>query len=92
MDLFSSKINVPKILPCTYTHLVAALTKLLADSNPNISIFAIKICGQLAKGLREVFKEGAQKLMGPLLSKLKEKRGQVIEEAKNTFLEFENCI
>jgi hypothetical protein len=92
MDIFSAKIGVPKIQPCPYNHIVSAFTKLLADSNPNISIFAIKICGQLAKGLRESFREGALKLMGPILQKLKEKRGQVIDEAKNTFLEFENCV
>jgi hypothetical protein len=53
---------------------VAALKKLLIDSNINVFHLAIKVTSLLSKGLRANFKEGAKGLISQMLKRFAEKR------------------
>ena len=92
IDAFIEKVNVPKILNSPHAHLIPFLKKLIGDSNFNISISAIKAIGILAKGLRADFSSGAKELIGPVLTKFREKRQMFIDEINTTLDSFLEAI
>jgi cytoskeleton-associated protein 5 len=48
--------SVPKLAPSNnYSPILSLIKKLLADSNANVNIAAIKLSGVLVKGLRRNF-------------------------------------
>jgi len=73
LNELNADIDTPKIKPGDTNPLVAALKKLLTDSNIPVFHLSIKSIGFLAKGLRENFKEGAKSLTLPVLKKFAEK-------------------
>lgn len=62
--------------------MLSLIKKLLQDSNANINLCTIKLCGLLAKGLRKNFTNQA-KLLFPLLTpKLRDKKTLMIDETR----------
>lgn len=74
MDQLCSDCNQPKIKSGDYQHLIAVLKKLMTDSMVQVSLSAIKVCGNLAKGLKKDFEVGCKELIEPLLLRFKEKK------------------
>lgn len=72
-ELFNDS-NVPKIEAGDFTEIAKLLRKMIGDSNMNVSAVAVKICGNLAKGLREEFEPCCKELISALIAKFKEKR------------------
>jgi cytoskeleton-associated protein 5 len=82
--------SVPKIKAGVQTALLAALKKLINDSNVMVSQTAVKAAGSLAKGLRSDF-TGSKSLVGVILLRFKEKRQAYLEELHNTLEAFIQC-
>jgi len=74
LDELYNDSNVPKIEAGDFTELAKVLRKLIGDSNLNVSSVSVKICGNLAKGLREEFEPCCKELLPALIGKFKEKR------------------
>jgi hypothetical protein len=69
-----------RLKPYDTSSIVTCLKKTLTDSNVVVCSLSIKICGNLAKALRQNFKESAKALILPLLKKYSEKKTQIITE------------
>lgn len=78
-ELFNDS-NVPKIQGGDFTGLAKILKKMMGDSNIVVSQTAIKVCGNLAKGLRQEFEPCCRELVPTLIGKFKEKKTQIIED------------
>jgi len=81
-------INTTRLKPTDTTSLIAALKKLLTDSNINVFHLSIKVTGLLSKGLRQNFREGAKQLASPLMKRFAEKRPQIISDISSTLAVF----
>lgn len=80
LDELGEDCNQPKIKAGDYQHIIMLLKKVVTDSMVQVSLSAIKVCGNLAKGLRKDFEGGCRELIVPLLLRFKEKKTQIIEE------------
>ncbi|KAF9584426.1 Microtubule-associated protein, microtubule dynamics during spindle orientation [Lunasporangiospora selenospora] len=69
----------PKISDGSYSELVSALGKRMADTNINIVIVAANCLEGLAKGLRESFSRYKSSVAGLIMDRLKERKTNVIE-------------
>ena len=78
--------DIPKLRKdADYGSLIADIRKVLKrDKNVQVNVFAIKVIGALASGLREAFTSQAQHLVAPMLAKLKEKSRPLIAAVKAT--------
>jgi hypothetical protein len=56
-----------------------------------VSVQAIKVCGNLTKGLRKDFESGCKELLAPLLLRFKEKKTQIIDEVNFVLDNFPMC-
>ena len=65
-ELFNDS-NVPKIKPGDFSGIAKILKKMIGDSNLNVTQTAVKITGNLAKGLRQDFEPCCRELMPALL-------------------------
>lgn len=68
------------------------IKKLLADSNLNIQICALKLSRCLASGLRKPFSHSAKILAPLVIGKLKDKKNSITDEAQKTLKAFAYCI
>jgi len=84
LDALIEDVDTPKILPGNLASLQGVLSKLVKDSNINVSLLAVKSIGFLANGLRENFNEAGKSMCAGVLDKFREKRPQIIEETKKT--------
>lgn len=71
--------------------LVKTIKKLLTDSNSVVAQLAVKVCGNLAKGLREDFEPYCKELISSLLQKFKEKKTSLLEEVNQVLENFLSC-
>lgn len=72
-ELFND-CNVPKIKAADFTGLAKILKKLIGDSNIVVSQTAVKVCANLAKGLRKDFEPSCKELLPALIAKFREKK------------------
>lgn len=66
--------DVPKIKPGDFSGITKVLKKMLGDSNAVVYQTAVKVCLNLAKGLKKEFETSCKELIGPLMTKFKEKK------------------
>lgn len=83
--------NVPKIKSGDFSGLVKILKKMVGDSNIVVSQTAVKVCGNLAKGLRKDFEPSCKELAPSLIGRFKDKKTQVIEEVNAVLDSFLLC-
>jgi len=74
LDEIFNDSNVPKIKGGDFSGIAKVLKKLMGDSNIVVSQNAVKVCGNLAKGLRKDFEPCCKDLVPPLIAKYKEKK------------------
>jgi hypothetical protein len=74
-----SKASVPKLMNSEHRHIIEMIRRLLGDSNFNVILTCIKLCGTLAKGLRKNFNHSAKILFQYIISKLRDKKSQMVE-------------
>lgn len=83
--------NVPKIRAGDFSGLAKIIKKLIGDSNAVVSQLAVKVSGNLAKGLRNAFEPCCKELIPALLAKFREKKPLVIEETAGVLTSFMLC-
>lgn len=64
------------------------IRRLLTDSNFNVVLTNLKLAATISKGLRKQFTHSAKSLFPLILSKMKEKKNQMIEETFHTLNDF----
>jgi hypothetical protein len=74
LDELLNESNVPKIKPADFTGVAKVLKKMMGDSNAVVCNTAVKICANLAKGLRKDFEVCCKELSPALIGKYKEKK------------------
>lgn len=89
-ELFNDS-NVPKIKGGDFVGLAKVLKKMMGDSNIVVSQTSIKVCGNLAKGLRKDFEPACKELLPALLAKFREKKTMVIEDTNAVITSFLLC-
>jgi cytoskeleton-associated protein 5 len=89
-ELFNDS-NVPKIKSGDFTGLAKTLKKMMGDANIVVSQTAVKVCGNLAKGLRKDFEPCCRELVPTLIGKYKEKKTQVIDDVNAVLTSFLMC-
>lgn len=80
-ELLREATDAVKISNMPYQHIAEMQKRLMNDNNILVMITALKVYGVLAKGLRNNFYHIAKASTTTLLGKLKDKRGQIIDEA-----------
>lgn len=80
LEILNAEANYPKLAEKSPLVLVAMAKRLINDSNVNVMIQSIKLIGFLAKGQRRYFEVYAKQFFPIFLSKLKDKKTQVIQE------------
>jgi cytoskeleton-associated protein 5 len=83
--------NVPKIKGGDFMGIAKMLKKTIGDSNTVVSSVSVKVCGNLAKGLRKEFEPCCKELLSALIAKFREKKTSVIEETNITLTNFLLC-
>jgi len=69
-----------KIQPGDFANLIGTLKKIIdKDANVAVMVEAVKVCGNLANGLRTSFSAHAKALLPSILEKLKEKKQAVLD-------------
>jgi hypothetical protein len=81
LDNAITELSTPKIVGREHYHLITMIKKLLADSNIAIMMCGMRMCKCLASGLRKAFSQGAKILVPLIMSKLRDKKTQVTDEA-----------
>jgi CLASP N terminal len=89
LEILNSEANYPKIVEKSAAALVGMAKRLINDSNVNVMLQAMKLVGLLAKGQRKYFENYAKQFFPIFLSKLKDKKTQVIQE---TYATLENLL
>ena len=89
LELLNTEANYPKIAEKSPAILVAMAKRLINDANVNVMLQALKMIGLLAKGQRKYFEQYAKQFFPIFLSKLKDKKTQIIQE---TYLGLENLL
>ena len=64
------------------------IRRLLTDSNFNVVLTNLKLAATISKGLRKQFIHSAKSLFPLILSKMREKKDQMIEETFHTLNDF----
>ncbi|CAD8158908.1 unnamed protein product [Paramecium octaurelia] len=81
LDTLQKSCSVPKILPSPNIYsVVQLLKKLLNEQQMIISTQCIKIIGCMANGLRKNFNQYVKIIMLPVLTKLKDKKQNIVDE------------
>ncbi|CAD8051018.1 unnamed protein product [Paramecium sonneborni] len=84
LDNLQKSCSVPKILPSPNIYsVVQLLKKLLNEQQMIISTQCIKIIGCMANGLRKNFNQYAKIIIFPVLTKLKDKKQNIVDETIN---------
>ena len=89
LELLNAEANYPKIAEKSPAALMAMAKRLINDANVNVMLQSLKLIGLLAKGQRRYFEQYAKQFFPTFLSKLKDKKTQVIQE---TYLGLENLL
>ena len=89
MEILNTEANYPKLAEKNPAALVVLAKRLINDPNVSVMLQAEKLIGLLAKGQRKYFEQYAKMFFPIFLSKLKDKKTQVIQE---TFLNLENLL
>ncbi|KAJ3669121.1 hypothetical protein LUZ60_011071 [Juncus effusus] len=76
--------STKRISPGDFTEICRTIKKLVGDVNIAVSVEAIQVIGNLAKGLRNHFSSNSKYLLPVLLEKLKEKKPTLIEALTQT--------
>jgi hypothetical protein len=84
LEAMEKSLDVVKIEPANYTHIVKMLKKLLSDSNIAVHMAALGVIKKLCKGLRGKFAAGVKTLNRALLQKLKERKPLVTDNVIET--------
>ena len=92
LDELISAINVPKLQSSNYYAVLSMVKKVLNDSNVNVMCCGIKILGLLAKAIRKPFNSSAKAFFPILLSKFKDKKTFIIDEAHKSLESFLYCF
>lgn len=80
LEILNAEANYPKLAEKSPLVLVSMAKRLVNDSNVNVMIQVIKLISYLAKGQRRYFETYAKQFFPIFLSKLKDKKTQVIQE------------
>jgi len=91
-DLLKEASTTVKIANTPHQHMAAMGKRILNDSNITVMVTGIKVYAALAKGLRRNFSMTCKITVPVLLSKLKDKRAQTIEETCKALDNFLYCI
>lgn len=91
LDALYEDCAQPKIKPGDFSGIVSLLKKLITDSMVAVSHSAIKVCGNLAKGLKKDFEVGAKELTATLLLRFKEKKTQIVDDSHLSLEQFILC-
>lgn len=91
LDELHNDSNVPKIKGGDYTGLAKTLKKVMGDANIVVSQTAIKVCANLAKGLRQEFEPCCKDLLPTLIGKFKEKKTQIIDDVNTVLINLLEC-
>ena len=83
--------NVPKIKQGDFSGLARIIKKLILDTNAVVSQLSVKVCGNLAKGLRKDFEPCCKELLPALIPKFKEKKPQLVEDVHAVLMSFLMC-
>lgn len=89
LELLCAEANYPKIAEKSPAALVGMAKRLINDANVNVMLQTLKMIGLLAKGQRKYFEQYAKQFFPVFLTKLKDKKTQVVQE---TFIGLENLL
>ena len=92
MEEFVKAASVPKLANTQFRHITELIRRLINDSNFNVVIWSLKIAAAMARGLRKHFHAAAKIHFFNIISKLREKRTQMIDETFNTLNDFSHCL
>ena len=88
LEEMAKAANAPKLAASNFFPIVSMLKKVMADPIIHIVMSGMKILGLLAKGLRKNFQAPSKTFFPLVLSKLKEKKPQIIEQSQKTLEDF----
>jgi hypothetical protein len=91
MEQLYEDANQPKIKPGDFSGLVKCVKKFIGDSMIAVSHSAIRVCGNLAKGLKKDFEPQCKELIIPLLGRFKEKKTIVVDDTRLVLDSFMLC-
>lgn len=74
LEALMNDSNVPKIKSGDFSGLARIIKKLIMDTNAVVSGLSVKVCANLAKGLRKDFEPCCKELLPALIPKFKEKK------------------
>lgn len=81
LEELNNELNYPKIAEKSPLALTSMAKRLFNDSNVNVMLQAVKMIGLLAKGQRKYFDSLARQFFSLIVTKFKDKKPQVIQEA-----------
>jgi len=91
-DLLKEAVTAIRLANTPHHHIDDLLKRLMADNNITVVTTVIKIYTALARGLRRSYNSTCKLAISSILAKLKDKRGQIIDEACKALDSFLYCI
>lgn len=88
LDTLNSEADVPRLAERSPAHLVSLAKRLVVDSNFNVQMQAVRLCGLLARGQQRYFEAYARQLLPFLTAKFREKKAPMVQEAHTALLYF----